>query len=243
MTTAAVLIIGDEVLSGKVEDTNSGFLIRALRERGVRLVEIRVVPDVIDTIVAAVNELSAAVDHLFTTGGIGPTHDDLTIEAVARAFDREIIRDAELIGRLESRYGEDLSPARLKLAEVPAGSTVRTDADNPITVIQFENLFIFPGVPSLMRLCFERIADDLGGSPMYSKALFLDVSESEAAAPVAEVQRQHVDVAIGSYPRFDKAPYRVKITVDGQTLEAVHAALDALRAALDPAWLVDIDGG
>jgi molybdenum cofactor synthesis domain-containing protein len=242
MTTAAILIIGDEVLSGKVEETNSVFLVRALRERGVQLREIRIIPDVTETIVASVGELSAASDHLITTGGIGPTHDDKTIEAVAKAFGRNVVHAPELIERLESRYGSDLNDARLKLAEVPDGATVRTCPDNPITVIQFENLFILPGVPSLMRLCFERIADDLGGSPIYSKAIFLDVSESEAAAPVAAVQGRHVDVAIGSYPRFDKAPYRVKITVDGQDLDAVHAALEDLRAALDPAWLVDVDG-
>lgn len=243
MTTAAVLIIGDEVLSGKVDDTNSAFLIRGLREHGVRLTEVRVIPDAVDTIVAAVLELAGRVDYLFTTGGIGPTHDDRTIEAVARAFDREVEHAPELVRRLEERYGPGLSPARLKLAAVPAGATVRACPDNPVTVVQFQNLYILPGVPSLMRLCFERIADDLGGTPMFTRALFLDVSESEAAAPVAEVQRQHPDVAVGSYPRFDKAPYRVKITVDGSAAETVDAAVEALRAALDPAWLVDYDGG
>ncbi len=243
MTTAALLIIGDEVLSGKVGDENSPFLVRALRERGVGLVEIRVVADVVDTIEAAVRELSATADYVLTTGGIGPTHDDKTIAAVARAFGREVVRDAELVRRLEARYGADLSAARLKLAEVPAGATVRAHPDNPVTVIQFQNLFILPGVPSLMRLCFERIADDLGGRPFYSEALFLDVAETEAAAPVAEVQRRHVDVAIGSYPRFDAAPYRVKITVDGRDREAVRAALDALKNALERSWLVDVDPG
>jgi molybdenum cofactor synthesis domain-containing protein len=242
MSTAALLIIGNEVLSGKVEDTNSGFLIRALRERGVQLVEIRVIPDVTETIVGAVRVLAAAHDFLFTTGGIGPTHDDLTIAAVARAFDRPVVHDPVLLHRLRARYGDDLNDARLKLAEIPEGGVVRADDDNPITVIQFGNVYVLPGVPSLMRLCFERIADDLGDSPLYSRALYLDVSESDAAAPVAHVQTHHADVAVGSYPRFGDAPYRVKITVDGQSLEAVENAMEALRHALDVSWFVDVDG-
>ncbi|OGR09219.1 MAG: hypothetical protein A2341_23625 [Deltaproteobacteria bacterium RIFOXYB12_FULL_58_9] len=240
--TAAILIIGNEVLSGKVDDTNSPFLIKALRQRGIELVELRVIADVVDSIIDATRALSAAT-HLFTTGGIGPTHDDMTIEAIAEAFERRVVHHPQLLERLHHRYGEELSPARLKLAEVPDGSLLHVSDESPFMTIQFRNIFILPGVPSLMRSCFALVADDLGGSPIYSRAVYLDVAESDAAAAVAEVQTRHPGVSVGSYPRFDSAPYRVKITVDSRNLDEVLLAVTDLKNSLKIEWMVDIDGG
>jgi molybdenum cofactor synthesis domain-containing protein len=240
--TAALLIIGDEVLSGKVDDANGPFLIRALRERGVQVVEVRVIGDDPDAIADTVEELSGRATHVFTTGGIGPTHDDKTINAVARAFGRRVVRHEELVRRIQTRYGGDLNEARLRLAEVPEGARVLLGDTDAIPVIEVANVFVLPGVPALARLCFERIADRLGGTPFFSRMLLLSASESQIADRLAAVQRDHPDVAIGSYPRFGAEGYRVKVTVDGRDAASVDAGLEALRAALDPAWLVDPEG-
>lgn len=239
--TAAILIIGDEVLSGKVQDANSPFLIRALRERGVHVSEVRVISDSIEVIIAAARQLSSQATHVFTTGGIGPTHDDKTIEAIASAFGRTVVRHPELERRLEKHYGGPLDAARGRLADVPEGAEVILDPDDTIPVLRVKNVYVFPGVPALMRLCFERMADRLKGTPFFSEALYLDASESSIAGILSAVQEGHPQVAIGSYPRFGRVGYRVKVTVDGRDQTAVELTLSALREALDPAWILDIE--
>jgi molybdenum cofactor synthesis domain-containing protein len=234
-TTAALLVVGNEILTGKVDDANGPFLIRALRARGVRLVEVRVLDDVPAIIEAAVRELSPRVTHLFTTGGIGPTHDDVTVASVAAAFDKKLVRHPGLVDRLREYYGDRLNDARLRLAEVPDGADVLLGEERLLPVIRIANTTIFPGPPSLMRLCFERIAHTLSGTPFVSRGLLVNASESTFAQALTEVQRAHPLVAIGSYPRFDHdAPYRVKLTVDGRDVAAVEAALAAVRAILEP---------
>ncbi len=239
--SAALLIIGNEVLSGKVDDTNGPFLIRALRERGIELVELRVVADEVGRIAAAVRELAARADVLITTGGIGPTHDDVTIAAIASAFGVAVVRHPAIEARLRERYGETLSTPRLRLAEVPDGAEVHTSSATPMFVVRLGNVIILPGVPSLMRLCFSQIADLFAQAPFYSRTLFVSVPESEIAVPIAEVQQRHPAVLIGSYPRFDAGPYRVKLTVDGRDGAAVAAAHAELVRALRPEWLVEVN--
>ena len=235
--TAAVLIIGSEVLSGRVDDVNGPFLIRALRARGVQVLEMRTVSDSIPTIAAALRSLCPKADYVFTTGGIGPTHDDVTIAGVAEAFNRPVIRDPELLHQLQqSRH--KLNEARLKLAEVPQGAEVHLGDGSFVPVVQIENVFILPGVPSLMQACFAHVADGMRGAPFHSRALLLDVSESEIAAALTEVQSRYPDVAIGSYPRFDEAAYRVKVTVDGRDSQRVEAIMAAIRDRLETHWIV-----
>jgi molybdenum cofactor synthesis domain-containing protein len=236
--TAALLIIGAEVLSGKITDTNGPFLIRSLRERGVALREIRILDDEVATIAAAVRELAPTVTHLFTTGGIGPTHDDVTIEAIARALERPVIHHPELVERIANRYGEGEAPGRLRLAEVPEGAVLHWGEHAVVPAIQITNIFIFPGVPTLMRSCFAAAAAELGGGTFFSRGLLLDVSESKLAPLLAAVQQRMTQVAVGSYPRFDDADYRVKVTVDGRDAEAVNEAIAAIRAAFDDAWII-----
>jgi len=236
--TAALLIIGAEILSGKVEDENGPFLIRALRNRGVRLAEIRVLDDVVDVISKSVRQLHPLVTHLFTTGGIGPTHDDVTISAIADALGRKVVRHPDLIRKLEERYGDQLNEARLRLAEIPEGATMRLAEPVPVPVITVENVTIFPGVPALMRLCFEQVADTLSSSQIFSRSIFVNRSEGDLAGPLRRIQQAHPDVAIGSYPRYDDAPYRVKVTIDGHEEGAVDRALEAIQDDLRPEWIV-----
>ena len=236
--TAALVIIGAEVLSGKVDDANGPFLIRALRARGIEVIEIRVIGDTVVAISQALRDLMPRVTHIFTTGGIGPTHDDVTMAGVAAAFDCPVVRHPELEQHLRSRYGDAVNEARLKLTEVPQGARVRLAGGGFIPIVQMGQVTVFPGVPSLMRACFADIAAELSGSPFHSAAFLLNASESDIAAHLTRVQQQFPQVAIGSYPRFDQASYRVKVTVDGRNLSHVRATVDALRAGFTPAWIV-----
>ncbi|MBI5509697.1 MAG: competence/damage-inducible protein A [Deltaproteobacteria bacterium] len=236
--TAAIVVIGDEVLSGKVTDLNSPFLIRELYARGVKIVEVRVIADQVDGIAATVRELSLRVDHLFTTGGIGPTHDDVTLEAVAKAVSRPLAQSETIAARIRARHPE----ASLRMAMVPEGAQVELAGGGVVPVISVDNVYVLPGVPSLMRACFEKIGARFVGTPFVSRAIYLDAHETEFAEVLAGIQQAHREVAIGSYPRFDAAPYRVKVTVDGADAKAVAAAYEEIRAKMDPSWIV-VDPG
>ncbi len=240
--TAAIVIIGAEVLSGKVADANGPFLIRVLRERGVQVVEMRTIGDDPGVIAETVRALKETADYVFTTGGVGPTHDDVTIAGIARAFGVGVVRHPQLYAQLVQRYGDALSPAHLKMTEVPEGSTISCDATSFVPVVQLGNVIVLPGVPSLMRQCFTRVADGIGGSPFFSGCILLDISESKIAQTLEAIQQAHPEVAIGSYPRFDEAPYRVKVTVDGRDAALVRATLKELLRQLDTAWVVGTEG-
>ena len=241
---AALVIIGAEVLSGKIADENAPFLVHELRARGVEVVEIRTIGDDVETIAAAVRALAAEADHVLTTGGVGPTHDDVTIAGVARAFDVAVVRDPEIERRLVARYRERLKPAHLKMAEVPAGARLTFLDDTAfLSVVQARNVTVLPGVPFLARLCFARVADEFHGVPFFGRTLWLAASESSFAAELARVQERFPRVAIGSYPRFEKGTpgsrmHRVKITLDGRDPALVDEALAAVRAGLEPAWIL-----
>lgn len=238
-TTAAILIIGAEILSGKVQDANGPFLIRSLRARGVELRELRVIGDGVATIASAVRALAPQVDHLLTSGGIGPTHDDLTVAGVAAGLGVAVAPHPELRRLLLERFPDAARrPAALKMTETPVGARIALAEGGFVPVIQAANVTILPGVPSLLRLCFARVAEQFGGAAFHGRALLLNTSETRIAADLAAVQDAHPNVAIGSYPRFDEAPYRVKITVDGRSRSAVDAAIDALRLCLDPQVIV-----
>lgn len=237
--TAAVVIIGNEVLTGKVQDENGPFLIRALRTRGIRLKEMRTIDDDVDTIVDSVQTLAPAVEYLFTTGGIGPTHDDLTLSAMARAFQCPMIRHAELVRRIHERYGAAPGEAKLRLAEVPERASVDLDSAGLVPVIQLDNVFVLPGVPSLMRMCFARLSPRLCGTAFYTGHLLLDTSETAIADHLRSVQEQHPDVVVGSYPRIDRTGWLVKVTVDGTELDVVRTVLDRIHAGVDVATVLE----
>jgi len=236
--TAALVIIGAEILSGKVTDQNTPFLIRALRARGIDTTEVRVISDHHESIVQTVKTMADRSTYVFTTGGIGPTHDDITMEAVANAFGRSLVRHDEILERLRARYGNAINDAHHKLAEVPQGADVILGRERVLPVVRLENVFIFPGVPSLVRICFDRIAATLDSGSFYSRALHLSVSETVVAQTLRDLQEANPDVAIGSYPRFDDAPYRVKITIDSRNDRRVESVFEALQRALDPQIIV-----
>lgn len=230
--TAAIIIIGAEVLSGKVIDQNSPFLITELRSRGIELTEIRVIGDDIDTIAECVSQLCSTNDYLFTTGGIGPTHDDVTIEGVAKALDRQIVRSPELENRLQQHFGDRLNQSRLKLADIPEGAYV--DMVTPVLpLIRVGNVFIFPGVPDLMKQSFKHMAHELKGTPFICRSLTIAGSESAMADHLRNVQKANPAVQIGSYPHFLESGCEVKITVDGRMACDVDEALKQIIAGLE----------
>ena len=225
--TAGVIIIGNEVLSGRTRDANLNYLARRLDETGVRLMEARVIPDSEAVIVEALNETRAAYDYVITTGGIGPTHDDITSAAVAKAFGVEVERSEAAMKMLRQHYSErpeDLNEARRKMADVPAGAEL---IENPVSKApgyRIGNVFVLAGVPMIMEAMFEGIKDRLkGGPPMHSLTVSAYLVEGVLAAGMGEIQERFTEVEVGSYPFMRTGRLGVSI-VFRSTDEAAAAA-------------------
>ena len=202
--TAAVLIIGNEILSGRTQDVNINFLARGLGEIGVRLTEVRVIPDSEATIIATVNEVRARFDYVFTTGGIGPTHDDITSECVAKAFGVPWELHPEARAILLDHYGDqNLTEARLRMATTPRGATL---IENPVSKapgFQVGNVFVLAGVPRIMQSMFDSLKHSLtGGAPLRSRAIVSSLGEGMLAKQFKALQDSYPDVEMGSYPFF-----------------------------------------
>ncbi|MDP2311434.1 MAG: molybdopterin-binding protein [Pseudomonadota bacterium] len=228
MPTAAAIIIGNEILSGKFADENGPYLIRRLRELGVDLGRIVVLPDVIETIAAEVRSASLAFDHVFTSGGVGPTHDDLTFPAIAAAFDRPLLRHPVLARVLEERAKSPPNTAAYRMAEVPAGAELWWDGNVVYPLVVMRNVAIFPGVPSLFRMKFEAVAHRFAGVPVACQRLVTELGEPDIAQVLTEASERWPTVAIGSYPRFETTPHTVIVTMEGR---------DASSLAACEAWL------
>jgi molybdenum cofactor synthesis domain-containing protein len=233
--TAAVLVIGDEILSGRTRDANSGHIAHYLTQIGVTLKEIRVVGDVEDEIVSAVNALRQNHDYLFTTGGIGPTHDDITADAVAKAFNVEIIEDARAIKLLLERIRpEDLNAARRRMARIPVGADL---VDNPISRAPgfwIGNVIVMAGVPAIMQAMLDSVAPRLTrGAPMLAATLETHgLVEGAYGEALGKVARRHPAVSIGSYPRLQDGRFVNQIVLRCQHAEALAAAESEVKALL-----------
>jgi len=225
--TAALIIIGDEILSGRTHDKNTPWIAEQLTEVGVRLAEVRVIPDVKQTIVDTVNVMRAAHDYVFTTGGIGPTHDDITAESIAAAFGVELELNEAAYQELLSYYKDEseITESRKKMAYIPAGAEL---VDNPVSGapgIKMENVFVFAGVPRIMQSMFDAIKHMLkGGKPIETRAVTADLPESAIADGLGEIQKQHMDVAIGSYPKYQNGKFGTTLVLRGIDDDALDAA-------------------
>jgi molybdenum cofactor synthesis domain-containing protein len=236
--TAAIIVIGNEILTGKSEDQNASYLIKELYKLGVALRRIVIIPDDMDDIINAVRECSARFDYVFTSGGIGPTHDDLTIPSIARAFHREMVRHPELEGLIRGYFGVETDEKRLRLADVPAGSQLVGGTSMNWPVVATENVYILPGVPEFFRRKFECIRDRFQAEPFYVRMVFTREEELDIATRLDEVAAAHRDVEIGSYPVFGSEDYRVKITIEAKEKAAVEGAQKALLDCLNPKEIV-----
>ncbi len=243
--TAVLVIVGNEVLAAQVADENGPWAARRLRELGVRLLAIYTVPDRVEDVVDAVDRARRRADWVFTSGGVGPTHDDVTVGAVARALGRPMVRSAELARVIrelhrERHGGAEPSDATLRMADVPEGTRLLGDAGYP--TLMAANVVMLPGVPQFFRFQFERIADRLEAAPFRLASVFLSVDEGAIAAALDRVAHAHPGVEIGSYPRFDDADHRVKVTLEAKDAARVQAALAALLAELPPGSVIRAEG-
>jgi molybdenum cofactor synthesis domain-containing protein len=230
--TACVVVIGNEVLSGRTQDLNVNFLARRLGELGIPLREVRIIPDVAQTIIGTVNELRARFDHVFTTGGIGPTHDDITSECIAAAFGVPWEKQPEVWARMEAHYPPGgFNPARQRMATMPRGA-VLIDNGHIAPGFSIGNVHVMAGVPSIMRLMFETLAPTLrGGAPVVSRSLHATgIREGDIAAGLTMVQGRYPDLDIGSYPYFRAQGAGVAIVAKGTDAARAEAAIAEVAA-------------
>ena len=240
--TAAVLIIGDEILSGRTQDTNLNAIARYLGVHGIDVAEARVVGDVEDEIVATVNHLRERYDYLITTGGIGPTHDDITADCVAKAFGVALYEHPEIIAMMTARWQGELNAARRRMARVPeGGSLVKNPVQGP-PGFQIGNVFVLAGVPSIMRGMLEDVGPRLkGGAVTISRTVRVDGSgEGVIAAPLEAVAKAHPTLSLGSYPFFSGEGYGSNLVVRGRDPEELAATLVELEAALRAAGIANV---
>jgi molybdenum cofactor synthesis domain-containing protein len=232
VSTAAIVVIGNEILSAKVADENGPWLARQLRALGVDLRRIETVPDEVPVIVDSLRRAREAGKWVFTSGGIGPTHDDVTIAAVAQCLGRRVVPDERILSSLRTHFGERLNAARRRLAEVPEGATIDWCPGSLFPVISVENVAVLPGPPVLFQEGFGRIRDRYRAAPIFSRALYFGIGEGSLAEHLNAAVAEFPAVSIGSYPRFDDADYRVKVTFDGRDEDEVRRAAAFLRARI-----------
>ncbi|GFE64494.1 competence/damage-inducible protein A [Litoreibacter roseus] len=235
--TAAMVVIGDEILSGRTRDANMHYLAGQLTEAGISLEEVRVVSDVHERIVAAVREMSDTYDHVFTSGGIGPTHDDITADAIGAAFGKnvDIRADArDLLSAHYARTGSELNEARLRMARIPDDAVL---IDNPVSVapgFRLNNVYVMAGVPSVFQAMVASVLPTLtGGAPLLSKTLRIDRGEGDIAGPLGLVAQEHPHLSIGSYPFQKDGRFGSNIVIRGTDAAELEAVGSDLVARLD----------
>lgn len=233
MPTAAMIVIGDEILSGRTQDVNVQVLAKALGVRGITLSEVRMIPDDVDSIVGTVNALRGQVDNVFTSGGIGPTHDDITADCIAQAFGVGISVRDDARAILATNYvnpERDLNEARLRMARIPDGATL---IDNPVSKapgFTLGNVHVMAGVPKVFAAMVESVMPTLTeGVPMLSDDVLIEKGEGALAGPLAEIARRHPEVSIGSYPRVVNGGFVVNIVARCTDAALLEAAMVELR--------------
>ncbi len=235
---AAILVIGNEVLSGKVHDRNSYFLCRELRALGVQVARIVGILDDIPTIGREARALAEAHDFVFTSGGVGPTHDDMTMEGIADGFGVRAVHHPVLEEILRKHYGGEVSAARLKMALVPEGAEL-VDAEGlfyPVPV--FRNIYVLPGVPEILEQKFRAIRERFRDEPFHLKRLYLDALESAIADTLSAVVEAFPGIDIGSYPTWNFDEYKVLVTVESRDAELLERAFASLRERIPAEWVV-----
>jgi len=229
------VVVGSELLSGKIEDLNTPYLARALRRAGVLLRKVAVVPDQADLIETALREAMALAEHVFTSGGIGPTHDDITVSCVARVLGRRITRHPEMERLLRALIGERITEVHLRMADLPEGAELLTAEGMIVPAIKAGPIYLLPGIPEIFREKVDQILPSLQGLPFFLAELELRIGEGSLAPHLEAVLAEHPEIEIGSYPDLGSSEhFQVKVTLEGSDAERVRAALEALIASLPP---------
>lgn len=230
MPTAAVVIIGNEILSGKYADENGPWLIGRCREIGLDVIRLTVVSDDLKHIADEVSRSSSLADHVFTTGGIGPTHDDMTMQGIADAFGVELVRHPVLERLIQERMGKGANSDALSMADVPKGTELWNDPGLRFPVVTCRNVVIFPGVPKFLKSKFTAIQHRFGGVLVQSRRFRTLERETSIAARLRAAQEQWPMVEVGSYPRYETEPPSVVVTMDGRDEKSLDACESWLRA-------------
>ena len=233
MPGAALLVIGNEILSGKVVDTNSPFLAAELRKLGVDLERILTIPDEIEVIAREVRAMSDSYDFVFTSGGIGPTHDDLTMDAIAQAFGRELELNLSMMERMERHQGTPPNDSQRKMAMIPEGSQVIDSGDLWFPVVIVENVHIFPGIPKLLQKKFHSIRERFRGIPFQLRHVYVTKRESDIADHLNDLLVEFPELMLGSYPRIGEPDYQVLLTLESRDGDYLLRAQESLLARLD----------
>ncbi len=230
--TAGIIIIGNEILSGKVTDTNAPFLTRELRTLGVNLQRILTIPDELDDIAAAVREFKPRFDFVFTSGGVGPTHDDVTIEGIARGLGVPVIRHPAIESRLREFYKENVNEARLKMSEVPDGAELIMDARLGFPTVKCENIYILPGIPELFEQKFQSLRERFTSTPYTLRVVYTRDGEGTIAEHLNATMAAFPALLLGSYPKIGHPEYAVKLTLESKDPAYVEQAFQHLMGLL-----------
>ena len=240
--TTGIIIIGNEVLSGKTHDTNSHFLCQELRALGVEVQRISVIPDEIELIGKEAASFSRQFDYVFTTGGVGPTHDDVTMAGIAHGFGLKVIHHPELERRLRKRHGENINEARLRMAEVPEGAELVGEGSLYAPAVKLRNIYIFPGIPKVLQDRFQVIKERFRDSPFFLKVVYVKEGEGVIASILNDLLAGYPELLLGSYPVLDNPDYKVKVTVESKDQNYLNHAFEKLLSTLPKEAIHRIEG-
>ena len=240
-TTAGILIIGNEILSGKVQDANSPYLCRELRALGVEVMRISVIPDDVDAIAAEAATFAGAYDIVITTGGVGPTHDDVTVEGIAKGLGRPVVTHPDLERLVRQLYPGKVNSARLRLALVPEGAELFGQPDLVFPVVILNNIYIFPGVPEIVRQKFDSIKERFRDAPFFLRRVFVTAGEGAIAEHLNVVMREYPDLLLGSYPEWHNPEYRVRLTLESKDPAYLDKAFSLLMSLLPASSVAKVE--
>jgi FAD synthetase len=230
--TAGIVIIGNEVLSGKTLDINSHFFCAELRQLGVDVQKIATIPDEIELIGQEVAAFSQRFDWVFTSGGVGPTHDDVTIDGIAHGFGLKVIRHPEIERRMRQRLGAEVNEARLRMANVPEGAELLATEALFAPVVKIHNVFIFPGIPKILQERFHAIKERFRDAPYFLKIVYVRQGEGVIASLMNDLLLKYPNLLLGSYPVLDIADYKVKVTLESKDSDYLDQALQRFLSSL-----------
>lgn len=230
--TAGIVIIGNEVLSGKTQDINSHFFCTELRRLGVEVQKISTIQDEIELIGQEVATFSQRYDYVFTSGGVGPTHDDVTIDGIAHGFGLKVVRHPDIERRMRQRLGNQVNEARLRMANVPEGAKLLATEALFAPIVNIRNVYIFPGIPSILQERFHAIKEMFRDTPYYLKNVYVRYGEGVIAEMLNELLVKFPKLMLGSYPVLDVPDYKVKVTLESKDQSYLDQALQAFIASL-----------
>ncbi|MCP4004348.1 MAG: competence/damage-inducible protein A [bacterium] len=242
MSTAGIMIIGNEILSAKVEDENAPYLLKALRQQGVDVERVLVIADVVDTIAREVLAFSENYDYVLTSGGVGPTHDDVTMESIAKAFGTKLVihERMEVLLR-DALKGAEPNESQLKMCQMPEGSTLIESGDLWFPLVCMRNVYIFPGIPRLLQAKFESARDRFKGRQVFLRRVFVTCIESDIAQDLHDLLEDFPELMLGSYPRVTDTDYRTMLTLESRDKSYLTRAVDALVEKIPEGALLRVE--